>query len=256
MADTIESLQASVAKLEGVVAALRAERKANDLKYKEILGRVRVKLGLDVSAHHDKIETALDDLLAGADAADSVVQQARAAATETTIAGRTAKIAAERDEAVKAAAGLKTERDSAAIGRALDQALVGSGILAPSMVDAQLRARDIFCLDDKGNVLTREGVADVPPHLSPKEWVNSCLKSQAPHFWPPSVSGGARGTGRGSAGAADFGEFGGKNPWSKVHWNVTRQFRAVQQLGTEKAAMLARMGGSQLGSPTPPEYCL
>lgn len=93
----------------------------------------------------------------------------------------------------------------------------------------------LFDRGEDGRVVTQEGVtADV--------WLTD-MAPRKPHWWGPSVGGGARpGSGEGIP----------NNPWTKEHWNTTRQGQLYRELGKEKAERLARAAGSAVGATRPP----
>lgn len=88
---------------------------------------------------------------------------------------------------------------------------------------------------EDGRIVTQDGVtADV--------WLTD-MASRKPHWWGPSVGGGARG---GSAEGIP------NNPWTKEHWSATRQGQLYRELGKEKAERLAKAAGSSVGATRPP----
>lgn len=99
----------------------------------------------------------------------------------------------------------------------------------------------VFEVADDGTVVTRDGVG-VTPGLTPDLWLND-MKEKRPHWWPPSQGAGANG-GQG-------GFQGGKNPWSKEHWNMTEQGRFLNEHGREKADAAAKAAGTTVGATRP-----
>jgi hypothetical protein len=69
------------------------------------------------------------------------------------------------------------------------------------------------------------------------------MQDKAPHWWPASVGGGARG-GSGGGGARS-------NPWLKDNWNLTKQGAYLREHGEEKARAMAESAGVSLGSTRP-----
>jgi len=82
------------------------------------------------------------------------------------------------------------------IKTALLDAAARAGVTKAAMQDAVQRGMQVFAdLDDKGTVVAKNGDdvrygKDGISPLSPDEWMAS-LKTEAPHFWPPSVGSGA-----------------------------------------------------------------
>jgi len=93
---------------------------------------------------------------------------------------------------------------------------------------------------DDGHFITRDGVG-VTPGLPPKDWIDEFLPKK-PGWLPPSVGGGARGSG--APGLAN-------NPWSDAHWNMTAQGAYLTQHGVEKAKQAATAAGTTIGGPRP-----
>jgi hypothetical protein len=82
------------------------------------------------------------------------------------------------------------------------------------------------------------------PGLDAKLWLQDMQQKKA-HWWPPSQGGGAGGSGGGGGNFPN-------NPWSKQHWNLTKQGEAVRTLGEEKAKQMASAVGSHIGAIAPP----
>lgn len=73
---------------------------------------------------------------------------------------------------------------------------------------------------------------------SPKDWIADIQAKQSkPHWWGPTTGGGANPGGGGNP----LG--GGNNPFSKDHWNMTRQGALIREKGMEHADRLAKAAG-------------
>lgn len=117
-------------------------------------------------------------------------------------------------------------------------------VVPTAIDDIVMYGERIFEQTEDGKFVTKDGVG-VTPGLSPEMWLQDQQKSR-PHWWPASQSGGAGGGGGGrTIHGVD------KNPWSKEHWNLTEQGRLVRELGTEKAAEVAKTAGSFIGATSP-----
>jgi len=110
--------------------------------------------------------------------------------------------------------------------------------LAPTAVEDALLLGETQLEVVEGKVITKETA------LTPDLWLES-QKNVRPHWWPNSVTAGARGGTGMSAG--------GNNPWSRQHWNLTAQGQFSRANGLEKASQMAQMAGSSVGATTPPE---
>lgn len=105
--------------------------------------------------------------------------------------------------------------------------------------DALLIGERVMDIDESGNVVTREGVG-ATPGINAEVWLTE-QQNIRPHWWPDSVSPGAKGGG---------GALSGKNPFSAEHWNMTEQGRLVTENRT-KAEQMAASAGTTIGGPRP-----
>lgn len=101
--------------------------------------------------------------------------------------------------------------------------------------------RDAMVIKDKdaGVVFGKDG-------KNPKtvtEWLMEQQESRR-HWWGASQGGGANGS-KGSGGG--FGE----NPWSKEHWNLTKQGEVMKTRGPTVAEAMAKAAGSKIGAVRP-----
>lgn len=150
------------------------------------------------------------------------------------------KAVAEKDGEVLT---LKSSITTGNIERQIRDAASEAKLVPSAVSDAVLQGSRVFEVTEDGRTITKD-VFGVTPGLTPKEWLKD-MQDKAPHWWPPSVGGGARG-GTGPNGSRT------NNPWTKENWNVTRQGALVKELGEEKASQLAISVGSKLGATKPP----
>ena len=134
------------------------------------------------------------------------------------------------------------EKRSRIIRDSIQTELVKAKVLPEAYDDAFLWAEQIFEIREEDNkVVTRDSVG-VTPGLAPDLWLSD-IKAKKPHWWPESEGGGAGGGTGGTGGTAD-------NPWTKDHWNLTRQGQLVRE-NPEKAEHLAKSAGSYVGALRP-----
>lgn len=99
----------------------------------------------------------------------------------------------------------------------------------------------VFQFDEDGALVPKEG-SKLAAGTTPSEWIES-LRETKPHLFPLSSGSGARGSGGGA---------GGRNPWSKDHWNLTEQGKYIQSKGEEAAKRMAESVGSFIGATKAP----
>ncbi len=138
---------------------------------------------------------------------------------------------------------LRTTITTGGIERAIRDAAVEAKLVATAISDAVLQGMRVFEITEDGKTITKD-VHGVTPGLSPKEWLKD-MQDKAPHWWPASVGGGAKGAG----GSGPLGR--ANNPWSKEAWNLTKQGAYVREHGEDKAKTLAESVGSHLGATKP-----
>ena len=107
--------------------------------------------------------------------------------------------------------------------------------------DIELAASVMFEKTDEGKWVTKNGLDGVLPGLSPKEWVRE-MQRLRPHWWPESLGGGSRG-GMGGLNNSD-------NPFSKEHWNLTKQAQ-LRATNPTLAEQLAKNSGVSFGQVKP-----
>lgn len=140
---------------------------------------------------------------------------------------------------------LKAERTQRAIRDEIRTAATAKdvGLRNEAIDDALLLGERVFELTADGKVLTRDNVG-VTPGIDPKQWLQD-MREKRTHWWPETVGGGSRGTGRGGV------PTGADNPWSAEGWNMTKQGAYLREHGAEKAAKLAEAAGTKVGGLRP-----
>ena len=113
---------------------------------------------------------------------------------------------------------------------------------ATATPDIESAAERMLEQNEKGDWITKSGIAGLTPGLDVKGWMREMQKLR-PHWWPESEGGGALG---GSGG----GNFGGKNPWSAKTWNMTEQGKIYKENSATAEAM-AKAAGTTIGGPKP-----
>ncbi len=92
------------------------------------------------------------------------------------------------------------------------------------------------------NLITKDG-APIPPGLDPNAYFAEMQKMR-PHWWPQTAGGGAGGGGP----AGGYTE----NPWSREHWNMTKQGQIFRE-NADKAEKMAKAAGTKIGGKIPPK---
>lgn len=117
-------------------------------------------------------------------------------------------------------------------------------IISTAEEDVLFLAERVFEQNEDGDYVTKEGVG-VTPGIGAKAWLEE-MQPKRPHWWPASKGGGAGGSGGGGGSYAN-------NPWSKDHWNVTKQNQIYNADGAEKAQAMAKAANSTIGATRPSE---
>ncbi len=162
--------------------------------------------------------------------------------TDKLIQKKTTALQTERDEAVKRAESLLSERKAEKLEAAIDAGLRRSGVKPECLEDARAILRGALEVNEKGEVVTKTA-PNVIPGQSVEFFTVSQLRQMRPHYWPTSVGGGARGSGgRADGGAGDTSCFDPKH----ANYNLTAQGAYLRQHG--QAAFdraRARYGGGK-----------
>lgn len=114
-------------------------------------------------------------------------------------------------------------------------------VIDTAMPDVLMLGERVFEIIEDGSVVTRDKMG-VTPGIAPDIWLGE-MQDKRPHWWPNSKGGGAGGS-DGGAGFAD-------NPFSREHWNLTKQGQAVTG-DRPKAERMAKAAGTTVGGGLPP----
>lgn len=150
------------------------------------------------------------------------------------------KLKKELSEAVQARDGYKNNIDQYHISDAVRAAATKLKVQESAIEDALVYGERLFTINDNGDVVTKDGVG-VTPGISAESWLTD-MQSKRPHWWGGSMGGGAGGS---KAGGIQH------NPWTAEHWNMTEQGRIYNE-NAARAQELARMAGTTIGGPMPP----
>lgn len=126
-----------------------------------------------------------------------------------------------------------------AIGKALSDS---KGFLKEAEDDAIIQGERLFELNEDGTVTAKDGVG-ITPGITPKDWLAE-IQSKKPHWWGSTGGTGAR-PGTGSFQGSD-------NPWSREHWNVTKQNQIYRE-NKQRAEQMAKAAGTSIGGTKAPE---
>lgn len=203
----------SVAKLTKALEAERAAHAATKSKHREFCASVYRARGLPDNATPDALFASLGD-------------------EEARVAERTKSIQEERDAALKRAEQVAGEWNAFRIDRALSEAFTKSGMKPENLEDALAMARGLFTVDEKGRVHTKPDAPNTVPGQSAETWAFSELRTKRPHWYPPSIGGGAKTPGAGFVSRVDDSCF---NPRSPNH-NFTTQLAFEGRYGAKAAA--------------------
>ena len=199
----------------------------------EELAEAKAKLEAVTAEGKDKIEAVqaqIDAAIARAVGPVTRDKDALARQLETvkkTVSDKDAEIAA-----------VKAEQQQEHVRNALRDAVIAAKVVPTAIDDAVLVGETMFELVN-GKLVTKDKDG-LTPGLNPKEWAKD-MEEKRPHWFAPSVGGGAQGGKGGGTSVKD-------NPWSAAGWNLTKQGQVVKELGEEKAADMAARVGSKLGA--------
>ena len=235
--------QGNVARLE---AALKKERD----DHKSTKSALQVWGELDPEDVHSKLDR-IPELEAAADGKldDAKIEELAQKRAEATMRSKLApmerelgKTKKEREELATALGEYQAKETRRTIHDKTRKALLDAKVLNEAHEDALMLAERVFEITEEGQVLTKDGVG-VTPGLEPAAWLQE-IQDKRPHWWPASQGGGAKGSG-------GVGGFGGKNPWTAEHWNMTEQGRILREKGTDYAERLAQAAGTGVGKGKP-----
>lgn len=163
------------------------------------------------------------------------------------ITSKLAPVERERDtfkgqlaEALNKITEYQTKETQRTISDKVREAAVSSKLLPEAFEDALLLAERVFEVSEDGRVVTKDNVG-ITPGIDATVWLTE-MQTKRPHWWGPSVGGGARGNG--------IPQGGGVNPWSAEGWNLTEQGKVLTS-NRGRAEQLAKSAGTSIGGPRP-----
>ncbi len=138
--------------------------------------------------------------------------------------------------------GFKAEKIRNTVTARVTEAARAAKVVDTALEDAVLLGERVFEVLDDGTVVTKEG-SGYTPGLAPKDWLSD-LQEKRPHWWGPTIGGGAGGSGKGGGG------FTGPNPWTAEGWNMTQQGQILMK-DRQQALKMAAAAGTTLGGAKP-----
>lgn len=202
--------------IEKSLEAARADAKKAQDQLSAFRRTIAERIGLSPDASVDEVATHLGGRL------DDIDGQ---------VTAKTATLTAERDAARADADKIKADRAAERVDSAISAALAKSAMIQANTPDAMNLLRPLFHVDDKGNVTTRGGDTGEPAGVTPEQFVAARLGALRSHWFPGSVSGGARGGGAGTNPLGDTSMFDPRSP----KFSVTKQFAYEHQFGAAAA---------------------
>lgn len=231
--------EADVARLTSALDKERNDHKATKKKF-EVFGDRKAE---DILADLDRLpaleaaaEGKLDD-----DKVNELVEKRLAAKTGPlerqlkTLTGTLTEREQELEE-YKAKETTRTLHD--AIREAVGKA---QGFQPAALEDALMFGERHLQLSEDGKVITRDSVG-VTPGVDAVVWLSE-MQQKKPHWWGATAGGGARGN-NGTGG--NYSE----NPFSREHWNMTRQGELLRENRT-RAEQMAKSAGTTIGGGMP-----
>lgn len=109
--------------------------------------------------------------------------------------------------------------------------------------DILMLAERVFEVSEDGKILTKDN-SGCTPGIEPKAWLLE-MQASRPHWWGESTGGGGSGNNGKGGGFAN-------NPWTKDHWNMTEQGKALIA-NRSQAEQMAKSAGSSIGAIKPTE---
>lgn len=234
----LSGIQASVTRLETSLKSEREAHKATKTKLGEVEGKV------------SEAEAARDEAVAAAEASgkgkgidEAKLQELadkRAALKIAPIQKQLDAANAAKAEAEQKVQAIQSQMNAATIRSELGTAGAKAGVMAEMQEAAILMLSGNMEIGEDGRPRVKEGAAlGLTPGVDAATAFNE-LKSKAPGFWATSQGGGAKG-----GGMTPNGE---PNPYSREHWNETKQMA----LPEADARRLAKAVGVDFDRPVKP----
>jgi len=231
-----------VLQVEGAVPKQQVDDfRANNLKLKTALEKFN---GLDPEKAAE-IAAAYQGVTDG-----TYVENAKKADVDKMLESRTAemqkKYESELTLAIETASTMKNELQTVKVNQALLTAGATAGLRKGAEADLLSRGREVFSLDDQGNLVARDEKGEVRygaagQAFSPGEFIKE-LASKAEHLFDPNAGGGA-----GGSGSSDS-SMGGSNPFKKETHNMTEQAKLIKT-DPQKAKRMAAQAGVTISIP-------
>lgn len=128
------------------------------------------------------------------------------------------------------------------IGDAVRSAGLEAKVIDTAMEDVLMLSERMFEVGEDGIPVTKDGLNGITPGVTADVWFPE-MQERRPHWWPTSQGGGAKGGGEGGGFA--------NNPFTRDHWNLTEQGKAVSA-DRGKADRMATAAGTSVGGGMPP----
>lgn len=236
--------EADVARVQDGLAKEREAHKATKAKlavwdgfeHDEVVAKLDQFPALEAASKGKLDEAKIEEI---ANQRAEAIAKSRLVSTERELA----KATKERDELLRANEDWQAKDRSRKIRDHVMEAAAEAKLLEGAREDALMHAERIFEIQEDGKIQTRDGVG-VSPGLDAGAWLSE-IQARKPHWWAPSVGGGATGGNGQTPGMA-------RNPWSRAAWNVTEQGRFIREHGVQRAEQMAKAAGSSLSSTKPP----
>ena len=213
--------------------------------HKETKAKLAAFDGLEAEDVHTKLDRIGELEAAAADKIDEgkleEMAEARAKTRLAPVERENARLKKENEELATANSDLEGKGNTRLIHDDLRKH--AKGIIPEAMEDVLMNGDRVFEVTAEGQILTKDGMG-VTPGVTADIYFQE-MQPKRPHWWPASEGGGSKGSGN-QGGMPD-------NPWSKQHWNVTRQGQVYTEQGSEKAAQLAKLAGVEIGATHPAE---
>lgn len=233
--------------ISGIKTAADVQRVQQALEHeKSNHNTTREKLGVWGDMSHEEVMTKLDkfpELEAAAagklDEAqiEEIVERRVAGTIKSQVAPLERQIATltrTNEELTTSNNGFIEKDNRRSIRDAVGAVLRDAKVIDHARDDALLQAERLFRVGK--DEVTGQTLIAAEDGTTPKDWILDIqAKNQKPHWWGPTVGGGADPGGNRQGGA--------ENPWAKDSWNFTKQGAVIREKGMEHANRLAKAAG-------------